>query len=212
MRSALFAAGRLVVGQTHADCYSLLTDEERTGDFHYGWVDETSRRFVAGDYQFYLKHLLLVRHALTTDGPDGIHILSSEHRHLAEVAASTADIFDMTSFCCFTSPVTRCVETAHELCLAWSKVPIVAEPLRPQDGDETAAEFRRRLCCFVDAAPDWSVLVCHDDVIRCMLRAVIPGGTEPPCIPNCSVTYIDQDRPVFVAEDICNLTGKELAC
>jgi broad specificity phosphatase PhoE len=199
MKAALIADdGKVVTGQCHGDCFAQLSASEQEHDICSGFLDEEHGKFISEDCEFYLKQIILVRHAESDkDGP-----LTERGQQQAARTASFLSHLDLRGFQFFTSPRRRCVETSTFFTVRLSCNFIVDYKIDEQSGKESHDVFLARIHQMLDWLPVRSLVICHCDVIHEAAIMASGGPVEfPACIPNCSLTYIDNHHPVWIARE-----------
>lgn len=116
-RAALFVHGRIVVGVTHGDAFGQLTEIEKSDMLVSGFFDPETEEFVTPDdptQHFYDKEICMIRHATVQDQLDPDTDISDEGVEQAQrIANFVAENFDPEEFTGLTSPLLRCLKTAH---------------------------------------------------------------------------------------------------
>jgi len=179
MQAALFSNGRVICGPTHGHASSCLTDDEKDKALS-GWYDAARKKFVYEDRFFYMKDIILIRHAHAVD----------DHLTRKGIAQITESLASLNSFYkpgieIFSGPSERCEHTAFfigtHLCLPAHVNEDLGEPV--SDEKVTAA---------LDAFPDSAIAVTHSDFIRKAVAMV--GGTFMSYVPNFCLIRLSGNR------------------
>lgn len=189
MHAALYSQGKLVIGSNHGEAFSKLTDAEKEADICSGFVDPEKLKFISDDKHFYLKKILLIRHA------DSVGLIDSPITDLGKnqavlVAKAIGFFENYKGFC---SPIRRCVETANVLSLHSRITFTIKESLLKQKHEETNSQFVQRASDVLDELPEKSILVSHCDFIQVMIE-LATGIKISSDIPTCGSTYIENNR------------------
>lgn len=133
MRAALCVNGRVVMGNSHIDCFMKLSEAEKDGDLLSGFYDQESQQFISDTEARVLrdKELYLVRHGhyADYDAPDpDIDDEGIDQVHETARLLSTRNI---GTFVGVTSPMLRCLRTAailhNELGIQFQVIPETME-------------------------------------------------------------------------------------
>lgn len=155
MKAALYANGRLVTGANHGEAYEQLSEQEKQ-EITSGFIDEKTGHFICPDEgtEFYLKHILLIRHAHISDSiqEQDPHLTQLGHLQSQRVADFIAEHFNLADYCLLSSPSTRCVETMEHVSLGHDF------SVDSKLGDGNHAEEYDQL---LEGLPDHSLLVTH---------------------------------------------------
>lgn len=214
---ALFANGRIVVGTNHGDAFSKLDAHEQE-NVSSGFVDPNNHKWISENEEFFLKELILIRHAHTGDWFDpGISGLG--YSQCDQLADFVRRAFDFQQFKGFTSCCNRTRETAERifgrLGLGYEVHPNFCDQRnwklpcnRAADHwNESPYSFLERLHQILEFLPAKCIIVSHCNFIvnmsqMCMgLDADITAAPQwKGRIPHCSVTYVKYNQLVFVGE------------
>lgn len=159
MQTAVFVNGQVICGQTHAHAASCLTDEAKDNVI-VGLYDEIKKKFVHDTGFFYMKEILLVRHAdaendkLTSKG------LAQIHKSLSSFNPLYRANLELIS-----SPNERCEHTAWaigtHLTISGKVNDEISEPATEEN-----------VVAVMDSLPDYSLLVVSDDFICCAIETI----------------------------------------
>ena len=190
MQAAVFANGRVICGPTHGHAASCLTEAEKDAALS-GWYDEARKKFIYDNKFFYMKEIVLIRHA---------HALQ-DHLTVKGISQITSSLKAMSSFfkpglAVFSGTSERCEHTAFFLSTHFCVQAFTDENLGEPVSDA-------KVVAALDALPDCAIAVTHSEFIR---RAVgMIGGTFMSYVPNfclmkLSGNHLD-DMAVFYADD-----------
>lgn len=183
---ALYAtSGHMVTGCNHGDAFGKLLDTEKDEKLISGFYDPTSSRFLTDDGCFYIKTIILVRHAEAANGRNDPPITDNGVTQ-ARAAASRLAKLNLQDFVGFTSPMVRCRQTAELLHETVHLDFQVDHDLRDQEED--AEGFFNRVQMALDRLPARCIVVTHYDVVVSMIRLAL-GQTVDGCL-NASVNII----------------------
>lgn len=117
MKAALYVAGRVVVGDSHLSCLSMLQDHELDGELDSGFYDDETREFISEREQriFDNKELYLVRHGHYLGDHELDPDIDGEGEGQVRGAAEVLRGRDLADFAGVTSPLLRCLRTASIL-------------------------------------------------------------------------------------------------
>ena len=202
MVPALFIKDRVVTGLHHGDAFAKLTEQEKN-DTHLvsGFLDDEHHKFVTQDETIYLKDIIILRHAQSDlrveDGP----ITPSGRTQAFRVAAFLKELH-LAGYVGFCSPYLRCKQTSaiiKEICSISFEIDL---HLCRQTSYEDFNDFTHRITETLDILPPKSVLITHTDFIQNTLALTNLIKENLKSILNCSVTYIHQNRLVWLAKEI----------
>ena len=191
MMPAIFTDEKVVVGSHHGDAFSKLSEEEKNGQLISGFVDLQHYKFISDYGIIYLKEIILLRHAQSDirqeNGP-----ITCSGRYQAFHLAKFLSTLHLENFFGFCSPYFRCKQTSEivkEVC----SVPFEINYLLSKNSNNIIE--------VLDNIPEKSILITHTDCIQniLMLTHLIKGK---PSITNCSITYINRNRLIWLAKEI----------
>ena len=196
--AALYTSGKLVTGCCHGEAYGKLSEVEKDQEIHSGFIDQKTLKFISDDCEFYLKKIILMRHG-DSEGNVESSITEKGRCQVKEAAAFFASM-QLTDYAGFCSPLRRCVDTA---CLLedYSHIHFsVNKSLNKQLDNEDFETFVHRVGHVLDNLPEKSLLISHCDFIKVMAQLAVGVDVElPDIVPNCSTTYIDNHKIVWIA-------------
>jgi broad specificity phosphatase PhoE len=216
--AALFAGGRVVTGKAHFEAFSQLSEPEQQ-DFTSGFLDPATGRFITdGDLQFYVKKIILIRHALACDycdhcektycprrnspDPDIAEFGRLQCERAANFLIRIMPVNQYVAYCC---DCVRVQATAIAVCGQLGLPLHVSRRFCDPFQNESPQTFIDRLRSVIESLPEYSVIISHSDFVVNM--AQIAMGTDiTQCeqwkdkIPNCSITYVENHQPVLIGE------------
>jgi phosphohistidine phosphatase SixA len=191
MIPAILCNDKIVTGLHHGDAFAKLNENEKnncvSGFLH-------NLKFIADNKIVYLKQILLVRHAEAEKNEDGY--LTDNGKKQAEKLAKFLIDMDFGNFEMFTSPYIRCKQTSEILQLNCP----TNNCLCKKSPTESNEDFQKRINDLLDFLPEKSILITHSDLIQNILAII--NLSQPECISNCSITYIHNNRLIWLAKDI----------
>lgn len=200
--AALFAGGRVVTGPCHGDAFRQLNLLEQNGQINSGFLDPLTGKFITDDQQFYIKKILLIRHAEPQDGIDPN--ITEFGRLQCQKAANfllRLPIHQYVGFCC------ECKRTYATAMAIFGQVglPLHVSSRFCDPFEESPLKFLNRLQEVIESLPEYSVIISHSDFI--VNIAQLAMGTDiTECkqwnkkIPSCSITYVENHQPVWIGE------------
>lgn len=197
---ALLVSGRIVTASNHGEAFGKLTENEKNNPLVDGFFDPEKQKFISTDKTFYLKKIVMIRHGdsigfhnspITEKGKEQSHLVASF------IAKKFAD-FD---FIC--SPFLRCVETGKIIAQASNAECAIDKNLAKQEESEKDEDFAQRIKSLIDCLSKKTILVSHTDVIQMICTLTI--FTKPNFIPNCSLTFFDDQKIVWLAKEYKDL-------
>jgi broad specificity phosphatase PhoE len=221
---ALFTNGRIVTGKNHGEAFSKLDATEQNTNVTSGFVDPKTLRFVSDEEEFFLKEVIMIRHAHTGDYFDpGISGLG--HSQCERITNFIQRSFNYQEFQGFASCCNRTRETA-EFIFRRLGIPYQIHSnfcdqrnwdlpcwRANKDWFETPYLFLERLAKVLESLPEKSIIVSHCNFIVNMAQLCMGNVDIMTCaqwkgkLPNCSMTYIRYNQPVFIGEtDFENLS------
>lgn len=197
MIAALYTSGKIVTGCCHGEAYGKLSQQEKEHEIHSGFVDQQKLKFIADDCEFYLKKIILMRHA-DSEGREENGITDKGRSQVKQAAAFIASM-NLTDYVGLCSPITRCVDSAsllEDYCHIHFSI---NKDLVKQKDTEDQDTFCRRVSHVLDDLPEKSLLMSHCDFVKTMLQLAVGVDVElPEVIPNCSITMIISNQIFFV--------------
>jgi broad specificity phosphatase PhoE len=201
MIPAILVKDKVVVGDNHGDAFSKLSDTEKNDAPISGFIDCDHDKFVTETEIVYLKDIILLRHAQAQPEQENGPITEMGERQARKIAIFLQGMC-LSGYSGFCSPYKRCLQTAiiiKEICS------IEFDPdnhLSKQQPKETTEVFQKRIVESLDNLPKKSVLITHTDFIKSVLLYTHLIGDELKSIANCSITYIHQNRIIWLAKDL----------
>jgi broad specificity phosphatase PhoE len=202
MLAALYTGGKLVTGVNHGDAFSKLTEQEKEdcNSICSGFVDLNTMKFISDDGEFYLKQIIMIRHA-DSEGQQDNSKLTDLGRCQANEAAAFLLAMSLQGFVPMCSPVRRCIETAIYI-QRYCKIRFtIKQDLRKQVDGETPESFNRRVQLMLDCLPAKTLIVSHCDFIHTMLT-LSTRGSPSNNIPNCSISYVKDGRALCIGRQL----------
>lgn len=190
MQTALFSNGRVVCGQTHGHAASCLTEAEKDQALS-GWYDEAKKKFVYEDRVFYMKEIILIRHAHANND----HLTVKGIRQIISSLQSISSFY-RPGLQIYSGPSERCEHTAYFLSTKLSVQGKVDDNLGEPVTDE-------KVIAALDAFPDQVMAVTHSDFIRKAVAMI--SGTFLSYVPNFCLMKLSgnhlHDMAVFYEDD-----------
>lgn len=162
--SALFAAnGKIVTGLNHGLALSQLSPEEQDSDLKSGFLDIKTGKFFTDETEFYIKQLILLRHAhhinnqLTPKGISQTQTLINKLKTL-----------DLNNYQFFSSPAPRCIQTADIISQQINLSYQVNNNLNENKNDN----FFERIENLISEIPPFSIFLTHSDVISLIMEII----------------------------------------
>jgi broad specificity phosphatase PhoE len=195
--AALYTGGKVVTGCNHGEAFGKLTEDEKNSKLlHSGFLDQKSLKFITEDCEFYLKKLIMLRHGDSVGKWDSP--ISDLGRNQAKLAAAFLVTLNLKGYVGLCSPLRRCVETAKVMESVCGIKFMTNDYLLKQGDKESNEGFLDRVKTVLEHLPEKSVLVSHCDFIQVMTE-LASDAEAPDVVPNCSATYIDNHKAVFLA-------------
>ena len=210
--AALYSNGKVVTGRNHGEAYDKLSPEDQEGELSSGFLDPRTGKFLLeDDSQFYLKKILLIRHAQPTDDFQDPGISDIGHSQCKRVANFLMVRFNLPDFKVFCSPIRRCRETMESI-FAGIDIEQTVDPLYAErSNDESVKSFLERIRHALDVLPQNSIVISHCDYIVDMSQLAL-AIRDPAsfcqvrcddcywgCKISCgSVTYLEHNKPILV--------------
>ena len=186
-RAALYVHGRIVTGLHHGEAYSKLTAQERCENICSGEYDEEHQKFIAEDRkEFYHKKIILVRHAQAEND----HITDYGITQVRRAALFLEAFVNLSEYKGFTSPASRCQETAAEFKKELGIQFEVTEQLAEKN---TSLEVLKNL---LENLPIKSFLVSHCNLIVNLAQLATGVNTHGLKIGHCCINFIKDDAIV----------------
>lgn len=199
--AAIYAGGKVVTGTNHGDAFGKLSAVQKNGDVTSGFLDLKTGRFLTDDAQFFIKKIILIRHA---EAPDDASITDHGHLQCERTANFLLQFIDVPKYTAFACECDRVLETATAIC---SQVGLLLHKgIRFCDPHEGETDFLERLQEVIESLPDCSIIISHSNFVVNMAQLAL-GSDITQCpkwknkIPNCSITYVENHQPIWIGED-----------
>jgi broad specificity phosphatase PhoE len=209
--AALYANGRVVTGRHHGEAYTKLSPQDQDKELYSGFLDPKTGRFILEDSQFYVKKIIMIRHAQPGVGDDpGIDqdIGRAQCKRAVNFLMARFNLPDYVVRC---SPKRRCQDTMHAM-FEEIDIECIVDPLYDlRHGEESMENFLGRIRHALNNIPDHTIVISHCDFIVNMSQLAL-AMTDPlsfcqvrcddchwGCRISCgSVTYLEHNKPVLV--------------
>lgn len=217
--AALFTGGKVVTGGNHGEAFCKLTRLEREGSINSGFLDPQTGRFITeDDHQFYIKRIVLLRHAEACDFCYQCPRKTCKYKHSSNPTISEFGRLQCekaANFIIRTLPYHKyvgfCCDCKRVYATASSVFGQIGLPLQisnrfcdPFPGESVDA-FTARIQEVIESLPENSIIVSHSDFVV-NIAQVAMGTDITKCeqwknkIPNCSITYIENHHPIWIGE------------
>lgn len=197
---ALFINGKVVTGTHHGDAFSKLTDEERECCLTSGFLDSVNGKFIGDDGEFYLKKIIMIRHADIDSYHNNPGINEKGRKQSEQAAFAIFEKFNCEEFTGFTSPLKRCQETAA-LIAEKTKIHFSILPeLRDQEENENIIDFLARIKHTLNTIPEKSILVSHCNCIANLVQFASGNDMNDVEIPKCSIVYVENNEILWISK------------
>jgi broad specificity phosphatase PhoE len=187
--AALYVHGRIVTGTHHGDAFSKLTEAEKHNNICSGFYDEERKKFFTDEKEFYLKKMILVRHA-QADNQDDPSLTDYGRFQIQQAANFLNSFVNLSGYQGFTSPIKRCQETAEEFCNEINLSFRTNDKLKEYDG-EPPVQFGTRVKTLLEELPDKSVLISHCNLIANLAQLATGIDTSNLKIHNCCILFVE---------------------
>jgi broad specificity phosphatase PhoE len=210
--AALYLNGKVVTGHNHGDAFNKLSPDDQEKDLQSGFLDPRTGKFILEDNsQFYLKRILLIRHAQPSDEFPDPGISEIGHMQCKRVANFIMARFNLSQFKVFSSPVRRCRETMESIFENIRIEKCIDPCYLSRVENESTVDFVKRIQHVLEILPERSIIVTHCDFIV-NISQISLTSSDPAlfcqihcedcrwgCRISCgSVTYLKHNRPIFV--------------
>lgn len=200
MVPAILVKDKVVTGSHHGDAFSKLNEEEKNGKLLSGFIDYDHLKFITDEEIIYLKEIILLRHAQNDlRAEDGS--ITPYGRAKAFRTAMFVRELHLNGYTGFCSPYVRCKQTSaiiKEICSISFETDLHFSKQTPY---EKFQDFSDRIIETLDLLPQKSILITHADFIQNVLVTTHLIKDSLKSINNCSITYINQNRLVWLAKD-----------
>jgi phosphohistidine phosphatase SixA len=196
--------GKLVTGSHHGEAFGKLTVEEQVGELTSGFVDPKTGKFISDNLEFYVKKIILLRHANAQQvGEDPG--LTKIGRLQGEQAANFlySNIHDLSEHVGFCSPKQRCQQTGNIISKNVNLQFDVNDKFVDQLDSEDPKKFMIRLRSVLHLLPEKSVIISHCKFILNIAQLAIKSDDLGECngLPSASVTLIDHHKLIWLGRD-----------
>jgi len=199
---ALFVDGRIYTGYNHGEAFGKLTSEQRdNSQITSGFIDPQSQEFRSEDMNFYLKQVILIRHAQPNLDGDNPSLCEQGRLQASKTAFFLSRQIELTDYEMFCSPARRCMETSeifrNETNITFEE----RDELSAFSEKETPDSFCLRLDSIAKEIPFKSVLITHSDFIISLSEVVSGLSVNFEKVPYCSLTYIKERQIIWIAKN-----------
>lgn len=191
MIPAILCNDKIVTGLHHGDAFAKLNEIEKNNNLLSGFLDNL--KFIADDHIIYLKEIILIRHAEAEKDENGN--ITENGKIQAEHLSKFLNNMHLQNFTTYASPYIRCQQTSKILNLNC----LTHNCLCKKSTTESNQDFLKRINDLLDFIPEKSILITHSDIIQNILAFI--NLSQPECIKNCSITYIYNNRLIWLAKD-----------
>jgi len=197
MTPALYCSGKVVTGSNHGIASSQLSHHEQ--DIAYsGFYDSEKLKFIREDErQFYIKNIMMLRHGNSIGENENLTELGRNQSQ--KVAAFLLDL-NLSDYFGFCSPLLRCIETANVITEITKINFQIDQNFNKITPEETIEDFKNRIKNTLDWLPAKSLIISHCDFIKTITYFL--SEENPEDIPNCSITYFENNRTIWMAKYI----------
>jgi len=199
MLPAIYVSGKVVTGSTHGDAFGKLSEKEKNSKVISGFYDPKKLKFIHEEIKLYLKKILLIRHA------DAGGFFNSHISDIGRIQAKMVAIFIMkngfSKYQGFSSPILRCQETSDIIKNSAKVEFYTMANLSKKTDQESQIDFGKRIEKVLEELPQNSILVSHSDIIQQIIGLIDSLHRIIP-IPNCSITYIENEKIVWLTKEI----------
>lgn len=204
--AALYTCGKVFTGTHHGDAFSKMNIHEKEQEIISGFFDSVTGTFITDDDEFYIKKILLIRHATvnTENDPRLTGYGIDQSKFTAEFLKTSVD--DISEYKVFSSTSTRCKETST-IISQYLNIPCQSnEELVDKKTDENVVNFMVRIKKILHHLPQKIILISHCNFIinAIQLTAGIKNFTEhnPECLSFCSVTFVDNQKIIWFGKKV----------
>ena len=190
MIPAILCNNKIVTGLHHGDAFAKLNEIEKNNCLS-GFIDNL--KFITDDHIIYLKEIILIRHAEAEIDENGN--ITENGKIQAENLSKFLNDMHLQNFATYASPYARCQQTSKILNLNC----LTHNCLCKKSPTESNQDFLKRINDLLDFIPEKSILITHSDIIQNILAII--NLSQPECINNCSITYIYNNRLIWLAKD-----------
>lgn len=216
--AALYAGGKVVTGKNHGIAFAKLSIDEQDGMINSGFLDPQTGRFITDEFQFYIKKIILIRHAEACESCEQCQkwhcfFRNSTNPPISDIGRLQCErtanflmrLVPVQHYVAYSCDCTRTKDTAMAIC-GQIGIPLqfsnrFCDPLE----NESPSQFMERLKEDIESLPEHSIIISHSDFVVNM--AQIAMGTDiTQCeqwknkIPNCSITYVENHQPIWIGE------------
>ena len=180
MQAAIFINGTVISGPTHAHASSCVPDEDKDSIIS-GWYENQKKKFVYENRFFYMKEIVLIRHAdaendtLTSKG------ISQLQKTLPSLSSLYRPHLEIVS-----SPTERCEHTAWAICTHFGLSGKVNDEINEPANEENVVTV-------LDQLPDYSLVVVSADFLAHAVGKIT--GNYPSCVPNLCAIRLLANKP-----------------
>lgn len=198
--------GRIVTGTHHGEAFGKMTIEEQDGIFSSGFYDPKTGEFVTDQDKFYIKQLLLIRHAEVNQDANDPELSDSGRLQARSLGEILSEKLDLSGFMQFSAVATRCQQTANILDSYTHLGVECLSCLQDINAKETPQSFIIRLKNTLDQLPEKSIVISHCNCILNLAQLALGLEDISTCpkwngiLPFCSVTFIKKREAVWIGQ------------
>lgn len=202
MKAALFTkTGKMVTGSFHGEAFGKLSACEKEQEIISGFFDSVTGQFVSDEINFFVKKIVLIRHADVENNLDNPGITSYGRQQTAKLAGYIIEaIKDIREYEAYCSPLKRCVETSQVISNETGLKFTIKSEFRERCANESAQEFVQRIKQIVSSLSRRTIVISHCNLILNVVQ-LASGKVDHPIfnngLPKSSVTFVDNHDIVW---------------
>jgi phosphohistidine phosphatase SixA len=188
--AAVYSSGKVATGTHHGEAFSKLDPEEQEGDILSGFLDSETGHFQSDNEDFYVKEIVMIRHASCQDGDDP-PLNRNGYEQVAKVTETLIQM-DLDGYLGFTSPARRCTDTAF-----WINYWLHRKGHTPLEFSicDSICETSHTPVETLDHLPAKSLLVTHSDIINEIAYTAVGKKVQSYVVlPNASFTIVKNQQ------------------
>ena len=190
--AAVYSSGKVATGTHHGEAFSKLDPNEHEGDILSGFLDSDTGHFQGDGQDFYVKEIIMIRHASCMDGEDP-PLNPQGYDQITKVVEKLIQM-DLDGYLAFTSPARRCTDTAF-----WINYWLHRKGLTPLEFSicDNIYESHHIPEETLDHLPAKSLLVTHSDIINELAYTATGKKVQNyTVLPNASLTIVKNQQIV----------------
>lgn len=193
--------GKIVTGRFHGEAYGKLSTCEKEQEIISGFFDSSTGQFSSEELNFFIKKIILIRHADVDEEDENPGITVKGRENSAKTANFIAEtIEDIKEYQAYCSPLRRCVETSQIFTNRLGINFAIKSDFRDRRNDEPAEAFICRLKTALQTLSPKTIIISHCNLILKVVQ-LSAGVADHPIfdngLPKNSISFVKDNNIIW---------------